>query len=163
MPSAPLITVEADFGPILGMLRRIADGSGTALQGLVEDASAVLTETMRAKAPVRHSLDPRKPAGGTLKESLVFSIGDMGATLLGIGYAQFVIGGTSPHTIEAHRASSLVFFWEKVGREVRFRKVRHPGTKPDDFRLKGLDLAFETGQIDEAIARFWQSLTGGPS
>jgi hypothetical protein len=35
--------------------------------------------------------------------------------------------GTSPHEIIAKNASALFFFWEKLGRNVAFRRVMHPG------------------------------------
>ena len=44
--------------------------------------------------------------------------------------AHFMNVGTRPHDIVARRAPMLVFYWAKAGGIVRFKKVRHPGTKP---------------------------------
>jgi len=35
--------------------------------------------------------------------------------------------GARPHVIEAKNASALYFFWEKLGMNVAFRRVNHPG------------------------------------
>lgn len=35
--------------------------------------------------------------------------------------------GTAPHEIAARNASALFFFWEKMGKNVAFRRVHHPG------------------------------------
>lgn len=35
--------------------------------------------------------------------------------------------GTAAHVIRARNATALFFFWEKVGRNVMFQKVNHPG------------------------------------
>lgn len=54
---------------------------------------------------------------------------------LGPSYLNYVIGGTKPHVIEPRRASALVFEW-KGGQLFFFRRVHHPGTKPNDFPMK---------------------------
>ena len=41
--------------------------------------------------------------------------------------------GTAAHPIEAKSAPVLSFFWEKLGINVKFRSVRHPGTRPYFF------------------------------
>lgn len=35
--------------------------------------------------------------------------------------------GTKAHEIAARNASALFFFWDKVGRDVAFKRVQHPG------------------------------------
>lgn len=35
--------------------------------------------------------------------------------------------GTRPHVIVARNASALFFFWDKLGRNVSFKSVNHPG------------------------------------
>lgn len=51
--------------------------------------------------------------------------------IVGARYASFVSDGTKPHLIQARRARYLHFF--VGGREVFTKRVRHPGTKPNDF------------------------------
>lgn len=38
--------------------------------------------------------------------------------------------GSAPHEITPHLADRLVFFWPRLGRQVRAKKVDHPGTRP---------------------------------
>jgi len=45
----------------------------------------------------------------------------------------YIIGGTRPHPIVARRAKALHFYWDRLGREVFFKSVQHPGTKPYNF------------------------------
>lgn len=48
-------------------------------------------------------------------------------------YAIPVHEGSRPHIIRARRAPMLRFFWEKVGKNVAFRSVHHPGVKARPF------------------------------
>lgn len=160
MTQGAMLEATADFGPLLGLLRRLSEGSSQAISQMVNDASNVLTETVKAEAPV--SKNPESGAmGGLLRESLNFRTASTGAVLEGVQYAQYVIGGTAPHEIRPRNGGALSFFWGKMGGRVVFASVHHPGTKPNDFRLKGLDLAFETGQLDDVWSRFWRNLAGG--
>jgi len=52
-------------------------------------------------------------------------------------YSMFVEKGTRPHPIYARNAPFLVFFWPKVGRVVRFKKVNHPGGRPYPYMGPG--------------------------
>lgn len=151
--------VEADFAPTEGILRQMAGGAGMALQSLVGDMADVLTETVRTSTPVSPEL-PDRPMGGALAESLGFTVGKLGASLEGLAYGRFVIAGTRPHEIRARNTPHLRFFWEREGRWFVGRKVNHPGSRPNDFRVKGLDLAQEMGFMREAYARFWRTLIG---
>ena len=58
----------------------------------------------------------------------------------------FVIGGTKAHPIAAVNASALRFYWAKVGRVVFFKSVRHPGTKPNPFLVRGYNKWFPGAQ-----------------
>lgn len=51
----------------------------------------------------------------------------------------FVIKPTRPHPIEGNPL--LAFFWPKVGANVVFRRVQHPGTKANDFLSRALQAA----------------------
>ena len=57
---------------------------------------------------------------------------------LGQKLRKWIIGGTKPHIIRAKRAKALHFYWARVGRWVSFKRVRHPGTKPNDFIGRGV-------------------------
>jgi len=46
----------------------------------------------------------------------------------------WILDGTPPHVIRPRgKGYPLRFYWPKVGREVRFMYVNHPGTKPNRF------------------------------
>jgi len=49
-------------------------------------------------------------------------VNETGATLLDV--LEF---GARPHTIKPKKAKALSFFWPRVGKNVFFRRVRHPG------------------------------------
>lgn len=54
-------------------------------------------------------------------------------------YSLYVIKGTRPHPIVGKPL--LAFFWPKVGANVVFRRVNHPGTKADNFLSRALRAA----------------------
>lgn len=54
-------------------------------------------------------------------------------------YSIFVIKGTRPHTITGNPL--LAFFWPKIGANVVFRSVQHPGTRPNNFLSRALRAA----------------------
>ena len=156
-----MFSVQINSSEFDAVLERIVGTKTTQLNELVKDVSEILTGTLKTEAPVSASVGTSAGVGGRLRESLVFQTGYLGATLEGVGYARYVIAGTRPHWIQHRVARALVFYWERMGARVVFSKVRHPGTKPNDFRRRGLDLAISTGQVDEAISRFWSALGGG--
>lgn len=47
-----------------------------------------------------------------------------------VEYGSFVIHGTQPHVITGN---PLSFYWPKLGRQVFFASVQHPGTAANDF------------------------------
>lgn len=58
-------------------------------------------------------------------------------------YGLYVEKGTRPHEIVARNAPALVFYWEKLGRWVSFRRVWHPGTRPYWFLRTANQSAYE--------------------
>ena len=153
------LSVQADYKPITNLLSRMIGGADIELQALIEDAAGVMTEQLKITAPVSHN--PSRPAGGTLRDSLVFDIGQLGATLLGVDYAAYVIEGTAPHAIDAKNHPNLVFFWEKIGATFVGPHVNHPGTRPNDFRMIALENAIDMGELELVCATFFQRLVGG--
>lgn len=51
-------------------------------------------------------------------------------------YSLYVIKGTRPHKIVGN--PFLAFFWPKMGANVVFRSVNHPGTKANNFLGRAL-------------------------
>jgi hypothetical protein len=88
----------------------------------------------RADVPVRTGnmgrtigIDPMRPSGP-------FSVsGGVHAGGRTAPYTIPVHEGSRPHGIRARRAPMLRFFWDKVGRNVAFRSVNHPGVKARPF------------------------------
>ena len=62
------------------------------------------------------------------------------------GYALYNDQGTSPHVIEPRRAPHLVFYWPKVGRVVRLKRVFHPGNRAYHWAMRGLVAAMRQWQ-----------------
>lgn len=56
-----------------------------------------------------------------------------GGVSVDVPYAAAVHEGARPHIIRARRAPVLSFFWPKVGRQVFFKSVNHPGNRPNPF------------------------------
>ncbi len=154
-----MFTVTTDFQAFDDLMVRITGTKVDRLNSLVKDSAEILTETLKTEAPVGHDAETGA-AGGRLRDSLMFQIGYLGATLEGVGYAQFVITGTRPHVIRPRASRALAFYWARMGGRAVFAKVNHPGTRPNDFRRKGFDLAYDMGLLDEAFSRFWSSLGG---
>ena len=53
-------------------------------------------------------------------------------------YSIFVHQGTRPHVIRAVNARALSFYWPRVGRQVFFASVNHPGTRPNPFMAEAV-------------------------
>ena len=63
----------------------------------------------------------------------------MGVTITfstGVPYARYVIDGTKAHDIEVKAARWL--YWQSQGVDHFAKKVRHPGTEPNDFPERAL-------------------------
>lgn len=149
---ADLFTVQVE-GDLAQALTDIASAVSPNMQWMVQETATALTSEMRRLAPLgRHfSAAGAQLPGGTLRRSLRFEVGDLGAILMGVGYGRYVIAGTRAHPIVARQARALRFFWERAGTTFIGRKVQHPGTMPNDFRWKALEAAME-GQVLSRIA-----------
>lgn len=47
--------------------------------------------------------------------------------------------GADPHEIRPNSAGALHFFWQKIGREVFFGQVDHPGNKAQRFMRRAIN------------------------
>jgi hypothetical protein len=68
-----------------------------------------------------------KASRGTPGE--IFATGVLGVSNIIYSWIHELGGTTRPHVIQAKSAPYLAFYWEKIGRWVRFKKVNHPGSK----------------------------------
>ena len=66
-------------------------------------------------------------------------------------YRWFVQRGTPPHTIEA-KGSALYFYWDKVGSYVFFKRVHHPGTKPNPYVTRAIEATSKrVGELAQTV------------
>ena len=92
---------------------------------------------------------------GKLAGSIVKEVAEGEASISALAsYAVYVEKGTAPHEIRPVNASVLAF--EVEGDMVFTRLVRHPGTKPNPFMQRAVDVARE--KADEAFAELWLEL-----
>ena len=80
---------------------------------------------------------------GRLKASINWSIRTIGDKVVGVSgsdlvYAYSVHEGQPARTITAKRAPMLSFYWRRVGKQVKFFKVNHPGTAPQPYLVQAL-------------------------
>ena len=91
----------------------------------VQTAAPRLESELKRTSPVKT---------GTMRGRTTVAAAGLTATAtIDTGYASYVREGTPPHTITAKRAAVLSFFWPRVGRQVFFRTVNHPGTQPNPW------------------------------
>ena len=137
-------TVEDGITPLL---TRVGGAIRPNLQWMVKETAIALTAEMRRLAPLgqRYGFGGAQLPSGSLRRSLLFGVGELGAVLFGLGYGRFVIAGTQPHPIVAVHAQALRFWWARRGIQFVGPSVNHPGSRPNDFRLKAIDALFATG------------------
>jgi hypothetical protein len=114
----------------------------------------VLGEKVKIKAiqecPVYVPPDPytaahRQRRPGTLRDSIVKRVveGPLGVTIL-VGsddpVSLWVHEGTVAHTITARLKPLLVFFSKRANGVIRVKSVNHPGTQPNRFLIRALEV-----------------------
>lgn len=130
---------EVVFDPVaLAALLRGPDGP--VQRRMIVDAEDVRQEARRLVGVSRPDPVPRRRPRrpGTLRDSIVKRAVDRGGEVVWQVGSEDPVAllhheGTMPHPIEARRAPRLVFFWRRAGRVVAFRRVFHPGTRPNRF------------------------------
>jgi len=96
----------------------------------------LIPELTRELFDIIYSAAPERT--GFLRRSMSYSVTDRGAEISAEApYAGFVEFGTRPHMIFPRRATALRF--EKDGRVIFAKYVRHPGTKPHPYFRKGIE------------------------
>jgi hypothetical protein len=89
--------------------------------------ASMLLQSIKDETPVRT---------GALQQSLHWVPVGKTDELWGLYYGQYVIYGTRPHIIKPKNKKVLRFVID--GDVIFAKQVKHPGTKPNDFRKKGL-------------------------
>lgn len=90
----------------------------------------VATEA-RALAPARSGFLKSRISADPSRRSGPWKID--GGVSVDVPYAAAVHEGARAHVIRAKHAPMLSFFWPKVGRQVFFKSVNHPGNRPNPF------------------------------
>lgn len=85
----------------------------------------------QALAPTRSGLLKSRITADASHRSGPWSID--GGVSVDVPYAASVHEGARPHVIRAKHAPMLSFYWPKVGRQVFFKSVNHPGNRPNPF------------------------------
>lgn len=115
--------------------------NGPVMRRLIQDGEAVkdrARQLVGVHKPVPGERRTRR--SGQLRDSIVKRIREPGVVEVGSEdpIALLHHEGTPPHVITGN--PRLVFFWPKVGRVVAFPKVNHPGTRPNPYLVKALDV-----------------------
>lgn len=109
--------------------------------------SLARSEVRACTASVNRKARSNAPGGpystGRLKASINWSVRTVGAKVIGrsgseLVYAFSVHDGQPARTIRPRTAPYLAFYWRKVGRNVRFASVNHPGTAPQPYLIQAL-------------------------
>jgi hypothetical protein len=99
------------------------------LRGVIPDITkrlgAAVDANLDARLKTRRRLTVRKEMveNPTALYGRVTTVANPGPVLLPLWLEE----GTKPHEIAAKNASALFFFWEKIGKNVAFKRVMHPG------------------------------------
>lgn len=122
-------------------VRLIRQNLSNADRDLVRQVASTLLPRLKQAAPISKPDYFGRNNPGTLKRSLHFRSSGKTMELWGADYGLYVIGGTRPHIIAARRKPFLVFWWDKTRRVMYLKRVKHPGTQPNDFRQTALEEA----------------------
>lgn len=115
----------------------------------VEDAAKMGVGALRRYAPIGDTEIPGKSADEPdhvpLREGINYDIrveqNQHILTFYGPPHALFVIGGTEPHGIPYEELPSkvLYFYFAALDEYVFFKRVNHPGTRPNLFHIRALE------------------------
>lgn len=127
----PTITVDARralarFSPagipeeVRARLRSVLPGIGRRLAGGVD---AKLDSDFKSRTRLRVTAEMRENQNEIFVEVAVKWTGEQSARMV----PAVLDTGSKPHEIAAKNAPVLFFFWEKMGKNVAFTRVHHPG------------------------------------
>jgi hypothetical protein len=125
------VTVKVDATRALAKFDRVPIQVRNELRGIIPDLTKQLGGLVNSKLDTELKSRKRIKVTEELHDSprritgvvaAVWTGGDLGRLVP--SYLEF---GTRPHEIEANVAGALAFFWERVGANVFFKRVMHPG------------------------------------
>jgi hypothetical protein len=129
--SRQMITVQVDASRALAKFSRagIPESVRRNLRAVIPDLTkrlgAAVDANLDARLKTRRRLTVKKEMveNPTALYGRVTTVANPGPALLPLWLEE----GTRPHEIAAKNASALFFFWEKMGKNVAFQRVMHPG------------------------------------
>lgn len=134
-----------DAADLIAAFKELQAGLDGRLQAATEATAEAVQKALREKAPVGVQVPGGREPGG-LRRSVRFDVNGLRAEFFAAYWSEFVIGGTEPHTIFPVNRKVLRWFstGANAGQGVAggwtfAMRVRHPGTKPNDFRAPALD------------------------
>jgi hypothetical protein len=125
------VTIKVDSTRAIAKLNRIPVSVRNALRrvipNLTKQLGALVNAKLDSKLKTRTNLDVKQEMHENAQSitgvvSLVWN-GDPTSKLVPT-YLEY---GTRPHEIAAVNANALAFFWERIGENVMFKRVQHPG------------------------------------
>lgn len=106
------------------------------MERTVDSVVPDLEDTLRHAAPRGEEPTRGRRTEPHLDESInAHLVGPLEYLFVGPDHSEFVLEGTRPHRIEGN---PLAFEWH--GEQVFFMHVNHPGTEPNDFVARALDI-----------------------
>jgi hypothetical protein len=72
----------------------------------------------------------------------------------------YILKGTPPHVILPRNKQALAFYWTKMGRDVVFKSVQHPGTDPNDFPARAWRMVGGSRQVQRTAAQIGLDMVG---
>ena len=152
------VGVKVDTRGVRDMAGRFARASANARKVLHEEGKSYverLGRAVQAEAPART---------GALRRSVRTHVEMNGARVHGTiaitaPYARPVIEGSRPHIIRARGGRVLAF--QRGGKAIFARVVRHPGTKPNPFPARALRRYPPGPAVRKVVGRITTQLTSG--
>jgi hypothetical protein len=126
-----MITVKVDatgalakFSPA-GIPDSVRRSLRTVIPDLTKRLGAAVESNLDSRLKTRRRLQVKKEMveNPSALYGRVTTIANPGPALLPL----WLESGTQPHEIAAKNASALFFYWEKLGKNVAFKRVMHPG------------------------------------
>lgn len=146
-----MITVQVDTRQVTAALGRLTEDVRARIRGVIVKDAPQLAARVRTKL----NGEVLQSRTGRLLNSVKNEMVENASSIYGRVYSKGVPyagiqehgGQTRPHDIYPRNASALAFFWGKVGRNVVFAHVHHPGSKIPARPTFGAALKEMTPQI----------------
>lgn len=148
-----MITMKIDASQALAKFTGIPESVRRSLRGVIPDL------TKRLGAAVDANLDAGLKSRNRLvvKKEMVEDSKSVSGVVTTVSTKEpyllplWLESGTAPHEIAARNASALFFFWERMGKNVAFKRVMHPGFAGIHYTQNAFDAM--SGEIRDRLTR----------